>query len=278
MDKPEFSELIKLRPQRGWVGLNLREIWRYRELLGFLIWRDITVRYKQTLLGALWAIIQPFVMMVVLSVIFGRFLNVDTDGLPYPIFSYSALVVWTYFAQALRRSTESLVTNTPLVTKIYFPRLIIPIGTTLSGLVDFSIAFIVLIGMFFYYGIAVQVTILYLPLFLLMACASAFGIGCWLSALNVKYRDVSYIVPLLTQVWMFISPVAYSLNLVPQRLRFVYGINPMAGVVQGFRWALIGQGRPPGIMLGTSIIIIVVILISGVYYFRRMEKDFSDVI
>ena len=278
MNKADFSKIIRIRPQGGWVAINFRELWRYRELLGFLIWRDITVRYKQTILGALWAIIQPFVMMVVLSVIFGRFLNVDTDKLPYPIFSYSALIIWTYFAQALRRSTESLVMNTPLVTKIYFPRLIIPIETTLSGLIDFAISFLVLVGMYFYYGIAIRITILYLPFFLLMACLLAFGIGSWLSALNVKYRDIRYIAPLLTQIWMFGSPVAYSISLVPEKWRFFYSLNPMAGVVQGFRWSLLGQGKPSGTMIGTSVIIIIAILLSGVYYFRRMEKEFADVI
>lgn len=278
MNDSQTSEVIVIKPQRGWIGINFRELWRYRELLGFFVWRDITIRYKQTLLGALWAIIQPFLTMVVLSIVFGRFMKVPTDGLPYPIFSYSALVVWTYFAGSLTRSTESLVRNPSLVTKIYFPRLIMPIATTLSGLVDFAVAFVVLIGMFFYYGIEIRITILYLPLYLFMACILAFGVGTWLSSMNVKYRDIRYVVPFLTQIWMFASPVAYSSTLIPEKWRFIYGLNAMAGVVQGFRWALLGQGKPSGNMMGVSIIIIVVILISGLYYFRRMEKEFADVI
>jgi len=278
MNESEISTIVRIRPRRGWAGIDFREIWLYRELLGFLIWREITVRYKQTLLGATWAVLQPVVLMVILSVVFGRFLRVDTQGLPYPIFSYSALIVWTYFSQAMRRSTESVVANSHLVTKIYFPRLIIPIGSTLSGLVDFGIALIVLIGMYFYYGIALRLTIVFLPLFLLMAAALAFGVGSWLSALNVRYRDINYVVPLLIQVWMFASPVAYSVNQVPENLRLLYSLNPMVCVVQGFRWALLGQIRPTGTMLGSAIGIITVVLVSGVYYFRRMETEFADVI
>lgn len=267
-----------IKPQRGWISIDFRELWKYRELLGFLIWRDIAVRYKQTLMGALWAIIQPLFTMIVLSIVFGKIAKVPTDGLPYPIFSYSALVVWSYFGGALRRSTESLIMNTNLVTKVYFPRLIMPISSTLSGLVDFVISFTVLIVMFCYYGVSIPLTILYLPFFLFLACALAFGMGTWLCAMNVKYRDVRYAVPFLIQIWMFASPVAYSSSSIPEKWKFIYGLNPMAGVVQGFRWALLGQGKPSGSMLAASIIIVTVVLVSGVYYFRRMENGFADVI
>lgn len=273
-----MPELTIIKPQHGWLGINFHELWKYRELLGFLIWRDITVRYKQTLMGALWAIIQPFFTMIVLSVVFGKIARVPTDGLPYPIFSYSALVVWTYFAGALRRSTESLIMNTNLVTKIYFPRLIMPVSSTLSGLIDFAISFLVLIGMFFYYGITIHLTIFYLPFFLLLACALAFGTGTWLCAMNVKFRDIRYAVPFLAQIWMFASPVAYSSSSVPEKWKFIYGLNPMAGIVQGFRWSLLGKGQPSGLMLGVSVAVTAVILVSGVFYFRRMEKEFADVI
>jgi len=273
-----MPEITIIKPQCGWISINFRELWKYRELLGFLIWRDITVRYKQTLMGALWAIIQPFFTMIVLSVVFGKIAKVPTDGLPYPIFSYSALVVWTYFAGALRRSTESLIMNTNLVTKIYFPRLIMPISSTLSGLIDFAISFLVLIGMFFYYGISIHLTILYLPVFLFLACALAFGMGSWLCAMNVKYRDIRYAVPFLVQIWMFASPVAYSSSSVPEKWKFIYGLNPMAGIVQGFRWALLGQGQPSGTMMAASVVIIALTLVSGLFYFRRMERGFADVI
>ena len=276
-DSTASPPTVIIKPSKS-VALSFKELYDYRELFGFLIWRDITVRYKQTVLGILWAVIQPVLSMVVFTVIFGRFVGVNTDGLPYPIFSYSALVIWTYFADALRRSTDSLVANNSLVTKVYFPRLIMPIASVLSGLFDFCLAFLVLIGLFFYYHIPFRPEIFYLPIFLLLAIMTAFGTGAWLSALNVRYRDIRYIVPFLSQIWLFGSPVVYSATSVPEQWRLLYGINPMAGVVQGFRWALLGQGQPSSIMMTASIISATILFLSGIWYFRRVEKYFADFI
>ncbi len=269
---------IVIRPSRGWVPLNLRELWEYRELLWFLVWRDVQVRYKQTLLGAAWAIIQPFLTMVVFSVFFGHLAGIPSDGLPYPVFSYCALLPWQFFANALSQSANSLVSNQGLITKVYFPRLIIPISGVVAGLVDFGVAFLVLFGMLVFYGIVPTVAILSLPLFLLLAISSALGVGLWLSALNVTYRDVRYVIPFLTQFWLFVTPVAYPSSLIPEGWRAVYGVNPMAGVVEGFRWALLGTANlQPSIFL-ISTMMVLILLIGGLYYFRRMEKTFADVV
>jgi len=268
---------ILIRPSRGWVALNLRDLWLYRELLYFLTWRDIKVRYKQTVLGAAWAILQPFFTMVVFSIFFGRLAQVPSDGIPYPIFAYCALVPWSYFAGALDRAGNSLVGSANLITKVYFPRLAIPISAVLAGLLDFGIAFVVLLGMMFYYGTAPTAAVLTLPLFLLLAIATALAVGLWLSALNVQYRDVRYTIPFLTQLWLFATPIAYSSSLVPEQWRALYGLNPMAGVVEGFRWALLGK-EPPGPLLAVSVIVVLLLLIGGLYYFRRMEKTFADVV
>lgn len=268
---------IVIRPSRGWATLNLRELWAYRELLYFLVWRDIKVRYKQTVLGAAWAVLQPFFTMVVFSIFFGRLAQVPSDGIPYPIFAYCALVPWSYFAGALDRAGNSLVGSSHLITKVYFPRLAIPISAVLAGLVDFGIAFVVLLGMMLYYGIAPTVAVLTLPLFLLLAVLTALGVGLWLSALNVQYRDVRFTIPFLTQVWLFATPIAYPSSLVPEQWQALYGLNPMAGVVEGFRWALLGKA-PPGPLLAVSTVVVVLLLIGGLYYFRRMEKTFADVI
>ena len=268
---------ITIRPSRGWVALNLRDLWEYRELLYFLTWRDIKVRYKQTILGAAWAVLQPFLTMVVFSIFFGRLAQVPSDGIPYPIFAYCALVPWSYFAGALDRAGNSLVGSANLITKVYFPRLAIPTSAVLAGLLDFAIAFVVLLGMMLYYGIVPTAAILTLPLFLLLAIATALAVGLWLSALNVQYRDVRYTIPFLTQFWLFATPVAYSSTLVPERWRALYGLNPMAGVVEGFRWALLGK-EPPGPLMAVSVIVVILLLIGGLYYFRRMEKTFADVV
>ena len=268
---------ILIRPSRGWVALNLRDLWLYRELLYFLTWRDIKVRYKQTVLGAAWAILQPFFTMVVFSIFFGRLAQVPSDGIPYPIFAYCALVPWSYFAGALDRAGNSLVGSANLITKVYFPRLAIPISAVLAGLLDLAIAFVVLLGMMFYYGIVPTAAVLTLPLFLLLAIATALAVGLWLSALNVQYRDVRYTIPFLTQFWLFATPIAYSSSLVPERWRALYGLNPMAGVVEGFRWALLGK-EPPGPLLAVSVIVVLLLLIGGLYYFRRMEKTFADMV
>jgi lipopolysaccharide transport system permease protein len=266
-----------IRPSRGWVALNLRDLWNYRELLYFLTWRDIKVRYKQTFLGAAWAVLQPFFTMVVFSIFFGQLAKVPSDGIPYPIFSYCALLPWSYFSGALDRASNSLVGSSHLITKVYFPRLAIPISAVTAGLVDFGIAFVVLLGMMIYYGFAPTMAALTLPLFLLLAVATALAVGLWLSALNVQYRDVRYTIPFLTQFWLFATPIAYSSSLVPEQWRAWYGLNPMAGVVEGFRWALLGK-EPPTSLLAVSAVVVVLLLIGGLYYFRRMEKTFADVV
>lgn len=266
-----------IRPSRGWVALNLRDLWRYRELLYFLTWRDIKVRYKQTALGAAWAVLQPFFTMVVFSIFFGRLARVPSDGIPYPIFAYTALLPWSYFAGALDRAGNSLVGSSHLITKVYFPRLAIPISAVLAGLVDFGIAFVVLLGMMLYYGFAPTTAALTLPFFLLLSVATALAVGLWLSALNVQYRDVRYAIPFLIQVWLFATPIAYSSTLVPEQWRALYGLNPMAGVVEGFRWALLGKA-PPGPLLSVSVMVVILLLIGGLFYFRRMEKSFADVV
>lgn len=266
-----------IRPSRGWVALNLRDLWNYRELLYFLTWRDIKVRYKQTVLGAAWAVLQPFFTMVVFSVFFGQLAKVPSDGIPYPIFSYCALLPWSYFSGALDRASNSLVGSSHLITKVSFPRLAIPISAVMAGLVDFGIAFVVLLGMMIYYGFTPTTAALTLPLFLSLAVATALAVGLWLSALNVQYRDVRYTIPFLTQFWLFATPVAYSSSLVPERWRAWYGLNPMAGVVEGFRWALLGK-EPPASLLAVSAVVVVLLLIGGLYYFRRMEKTFADLI
>lgn len=277
---PSSGEYIHLRitPSHGWVSLKLRELWEYRELLFFLTWRDIAVRYKQTALGAAWAIIQPFMTMVVFSLFFGRLAKVPSDGIPYPIFSYAALVPWTFFANGLSESSNSLVGSANLIKKIYFPRLTIPISSVLSGGVDFALAFVVLMGMMLFYGIVPTVNILWLPAFLLLALVASLGVGLWLSALNVEFRDVRYVVPFITQFWLFATPIAYSSTLLEEPWRTLYGLNPMVGVVEGFRWALLGTQTAPGPIILVSVLASVAILVSGAFYFRRMEKTFADIV
>jgi lipopolysaccharide transport system permease protein len=269
---------IHIEPDRGWFKINLRELYQYRELLFFLIWRDIKVRYKQTVLGAAWAIIQPFFTMVVFSLFFGQLAKVPSDDIPYPIFSYAALVPWTFFANGLSQSANSLVGSSHLITKVYFPRLIIPVATVVSGIVDFALAFLVLLGMIFFYGIVPTVNVIWLPLFLLLALITALGVGLWLSALNVQFRDVRYAVPFLIQFWLFATPIAYSSSLLSEPWRTIYGLNPMVGVVEGFRWALLGTANAPGPIIGVSALASLAILISGLFYFRRMEDTFADVV
>jgi lipopolysaccharide transport system permease protein len=272
------TAILVIRPSRGWLRLNLGELWQYRELIYFLAWRDIRVRYKQTMLGAAWAVIQPFLTMVIFSIIFGQLAKIPSDGVPYPVFAYSALLPWQLFAYALAQSSNSLVANQHLITKVYFPRLAIPISTILAGLLDFLIAFVVLIAMMMYYGMTPTAAVWTLPVFLLLAVGTALGIGLWLSALNVQYRDIRYAVPFLTQIWLFATPIAYPSSLIPSAWRTLYGLNPMAGVVEGFRWALLGTGSPPAGLLGVSTVIALGVLLSGLYYFRRMEKTFADMV
>ena len=274
----ELPRVLIIEPSRGWVSLNLRELCEYRELLYFLTWRDIKVRYKQTALGAAWAIIQPLFTMLVFSLFFGRLAKIPSDGIPYPIFSFCALLPWNYFSGAFSRSSGSLVGSAHLISKVYFPRLVIPVSSLLSGLLDFAIAFVILIGLMFWYGIAPTIAVLWLPALLLMAVGTALGVGLWLGALNVQYRDVQYLVPFLGQVWMYATPVVYPASLIPERWRPLYGLNPMAGVVEGFRWSLLGHGYPPGPMMIVSVLMTVVLLITGAYYFRRMERTFADIV
>lgn len=269
---------LRISPPSRWTSLEFRELWEYRELLYFLIWRDVKVRYKQTALGAAWAVIQPFFMMVVFSLFFGRLAKVPSDGIPYPVFTFCALLPWQLFANALTESSNSLVGNQNLITKVYFPRLVVPISAVLGGLVDFVIAFVILLGMMLYYGIVPGWAIVTLPGFILLAVLTALGVGLWLSALNVQYRDVRYTIGFLVQLWLFLTPVAYPSSIVPEKWRPLYGLNPMAGVVEGFRWALLGKSQPPGAMLWVSVAVVILILFGGLYYFRRMEQQFADIV
>lgn len=270
--------VIRIEPSRGWVSLKLKELWEYRELLYFLTWRDIKVRYKQTALGAAWAILQPFLTMVVFSVFFGRLAKMPSDGLPYPIFALAGLVPWTFFAYGLNQSSNSLVSSASLIKKVYFPRLTIPLSSVLAGAVDFALAFALLVGMMVFYGARLTWQVVWLPAFFLLAFVTSLGVGVWLSALNVEYRDVRYLVPFLVQFWMYATPIAYPSSLLREPWRTVYGLNPMTGVVEGFRWALLGARTKPGPMIGVSVLASLAVLVSGAYYFRRMEKTFADVV
>ncbi|MFQ3535486.1 MAG: ABC transporter permease [Aggregatilineales bacterium] len=274
----ELPELI-LEPSRGWQKLNLGELWAYRELLYFLIWRDVKVRYKQTLIGAAWAIIQPFMTMIVFSLFFGQLAGIPSDGVPYPIFSYAALVPWAFFANGLTNVSNSLVSSGNLIKKVYFPRLVIPLAGVLSGMVDFALAFAVLIVMMLLYGILPTAAVLALPLFVLLGLGTSLAVGLWLSAMNVQFRDVRYVLPFLVQFWLFATPIAYPSSLIENPLvRALYGINPMASVVEGFRWALLGSPMPPLPMLIASTVTALIALVGGLFYFRRMEKFFADIV
>ncbi len=270
--------VIRIEAAQGWPSLKLREVWTYRELIYFLIWRDVKVRYKQTVLGGGWAIIQPLFTMLIFSFFFGRLARVPSDGIPYPLFAFSALVPWGLFSHGLNQAANSLVGNTSLIKKVYFPRLVIPISKVLSALVDFGLAFIVLLGMTLYYGVHPTLKVLWLPLFLLLAMVTALGVAFWLSATNVHVRDVEHTLPFLTQMWLFATPIAYPSSLLAEPWRTVYGINPMVGVVEGFRWALLGAKTAPGPILTVSSLVAVAILVSGAFWFRRLEKTFADVL
>jgi lipopolysaccharide transport system permease protein len=274
---PEIP-VIRIEPSRGWVSLRLHELWEFRELLYFLAWRDVKVRYKQTALGVAWAIIQPFFTMVIFSIFFGKLGRIPSDGIPYPIFSFAALVPWTFFAHGLNQSSNSLVSGAQLIKKVYFPRLVVPVAAVLSGVVDFILAFIVLLGMMLYYGLVPTANVVWLPAFLLLALITSVGVGLWLSTLNVEYRDVRHSVPFITQFWLFATPIAYPSSLLSEPWRTLYGLNPMAGVVEGFRWALLGTDTQPGAMIFVSSLMALAILIAGAFYFRRMEKTFADVV
>jgi len=269
---------IRLQPSNGWRALNLREFWQYRELLYFLSWRDIKVRYKQTVLGALWAILQPFLTMLVFSVFFGSLAKMPSDGIPYPIFAFAALVPWTFFSNGLTQSGNSLIQSAGMRSEEHFPRLIVPISSILSGVVDFLFAFLVLIGLMFWYGIVPTANVVWLPFLLLLAFGTALGVGLWLSAMNVQFRDVRYTIPFLAQFWLFATPIAYPSSLLSEPWRTIYGINPMVGVVEGFRWALLGTATAPGPLIIVSALTMLTILITGMFYFRRMESTFADVV
>jgi lipopolysaccharide transport system permease protein len=268
--------VVRIEPSKGWVSLRLTELWEYRELAYFLVWRDIKVRYKQTVLGAAWAIIQPVLTMVVFAVFFGRLAKVPSDGAPYPIFAFAALVPWTFFANALSQASNSLVGSAHLIKKVYFPRLVVPLAAVLSGIVDFALAFGVLLVMMAGYNVGFSLKLLCVPLFVLLTLTTALGVALWLSALNVEYRDVRYVIPFLTQFWLFATPVAYPSSLLSEPWRTIYGINPMVGVVEGFRWALLNTGPAPGPMLAVSSVVSVVLLVGGAYNFRRLERTFAD--
>ncbi len=269
---------IRIRPPSGWVSLGLGQLWAYRELLYFLVWRDIKVRYKQTVLGAAWAILQPLLTMLVFSLFFGRLARVASDELPYALFCFAALVPWTFFANGLTQSSSSLVGSANLITKVYFPRLTLPIAGVTAGLVDLALGLIVLAGMMAYYRVVPTVNVLWAPLFLLLALVTCLGAGLWLSALNVQYRDVRFAVPFLTQLWMFVTPVAYPSSLLSEPWRTLFGLNPMTGVVEGLRWALLDAKTAPGPTIAVSSAAAAILLVSGAFWFRRMEKTFADLV
>ena len=272
------APVIRIEPSRGWISLRLDELWEYRELLYFLAWRDIKIRYKQTALGAAWAIIQPFFTMVIFSIFFGRLAGIPSDGVPYPIFSFAALVPWTFFANSLNQSSNSLVNSANLIQKVYFPRLAVPIASVFSGMVDFVLAFIVLLGMMLYYGMLPTINVVWLPAFCLLAFVTSLGVGLWLSAMNVRFRDVRYTVPFLVQFWMFATPIAYPSSLLSEPWRTLYGLNPMVGVIEGFRWGLLGTNTAPGGIIIISSLMAMAILVGGAFYFRRAEKSFADIV
>jgi lipopolysaccharide transport system permease protein len=269
---------MRIAPQRGWLEFDFGELWHFRELLYFFVWRDIKVRYKQTVVGVAWAVLQPFLTMLVFTLFFAKLGHIPVGGMPAPIFYYSALLPWMYFSASLLNATNTIVENQRVITKVYFPRLVLPLAATFSGLVDFGISFVMFLAMIVYYGIRPTVAIFYFPLFLLLALLTALGVGLWLAALNAIYRDVRYVVPFLVQFWMFASPVVYPSSIIPERWRWLYGLNPMAGVIEGFRWSLSGQGDPPGRILIASTLMVLVVLAGGLTYFQRMETTIADVV
>jgi lipopolysaccharide transport system permease protein len=270
------SSTVRIEPPHGWLELRLQELWDYRELLYFFVWRDVKIRYKQTAIGIAWVILQPLMTMGVFTLFFGRLAKLPSQGLPYPVFYFAALVPWMYFSYALQSATNVVVENQRIITKVYFPRLVLPFSAVLSGLVDFAIGFVVLAVLTVAYGIHPTMAALWLPLLLLLAILTALGVGLWMSALNALYRDVRFVMPFVVQFWMFASPVAYPSALVPERWRWLYGLNPMAGVIDGFRWALTGHGRPPGPLMLASAAMVVVVLVGGLFFFQRMESTIAD--
>lgn len=277
VDRTNAPEIL-IEPSRGWQALGLKELWEFRELFYFLAWRDIKVRYKQTALGASWAILQPLLSMLIFTLIFGILAKIPSDGLPYPLFAYSALLPWQLFVYALTQSSNSLIENARLISKVYFPRLVVPLASVVAGVVDFFFAFSILILLMFYYGVVPTWGVLALPFFLILALGAAMSVGLWMSALNVKYRDVRYTVPFLAQAWMFATPIVYPSSMIPEAWRWLYGLNPMAGVVEGFRWALLGTEILHLPLILVSATVVVIGLVGGLYYFKRMEKMFADLV
>jgi lipopolysaccharide transport system permease protein len=281
---PVDSPMVVIRPTKGWAALRLNEVWEYRELLFFLAWRDVKIRYKQTALGAAWAVLQPVLTMVVFTIFFGGLAKVGSDGLPYPIFSYTGLLPWTLFSQALTLSSASLVTSSNLIKKVYFPRIVIPMAAVLSGVIDFGVSLVALFGLMVYYKIWPSLLVFWIPAIFLLSLAASLGAGLWLATLNVEYRDVRYVVPFLVQIWLFVTPVIYPASKVTAELAkrglpgWIYGLNPMAGVVEGFRWAILGRTPFPGQLLATSVLVTLVLLVTGSFYLRRMEATFADVV
>src|SRR5580704_16520210 len=275
---PNEFPTVHIAARRVWLALDLAELWNYRELLYFFVWRDIKVRYKQTVIGAAWAVLQPLMTMLVFSLFFGKLAHIPSEGLPYPIFYYCALLPWMYFATSLQNATNTMVENQRLITKVYFPRLALPLSSILSGLVDFGVSFLMFIAMMIYFGTRPSAAILWFPAFLLLALLTALGMGLWLSALNAVYRDVRYVVPFMVQFWMFASPVVYPSSLVPEKWRGLYGLNPMAGVIEGFRWSLAGHGDPPRRMLLVSTGVVILLVLTGAAYFQKMESKIADVV
>jgi lipopolysaccharide transport system permease protein len=278
MPQPTATSAITIRPPKGWVPLDLHEFAGAHELLYFLVLRSLKLRYKQTVLGAAWAVLQPLLTMAVFTVVFGRFARLGSDGLPYPVFALAALVPWTYFTNALTQAGNSLVDQHQLLTKVYFPRLLLPLAAVIAGLVDLGISFVMLLLVLAWYGITPSASLLAAPAFALLAAASALAPGIWLAALNVRYRDVRHVIPFLVQIWLFATPVAYSSTLVPERWRHLYGLNPMAGVVDGFRWMVTPGARAPGLGLALAVGAVAILLTAGLYFFRRMEPSFADVV
>ncbi len=276
-ETPSQIPTLVIRPPRRWVPVDLAELWQYRELLFFFVWRDVKIRYKQTGLGVAWAVIQPLVTMLIFSVIFGGFAKLPSEGIPYPLFTLAALLPWQLFSEGMTRSTTSMVTNANIMTKVYFPRLLMPISGILSPLVDFLVAMVILVLMMAWYGFVPTANVIFLPAFVMLALATSLGVGLWLSALNVQYRDFQYTVPFLIQIWLYASPVVYATSLVPEQYRLLYGLNPMAGVIEGFRWALLGTDPPTGV-IGLAVVVVLVLLIGGAFYFKRMEQYFADIV
>ena len=275
---PESVQRILIQPSKGLFNFDLRELWQYNELLYFLVWKEVKVRYKQTIIGGAWAIIQPLLTMVIFTIIFGRLAKIPSDGMPYPVFTYTALLPWMLFAQALTRSGGSLVSDANLITKVYFPRLLIPLSAALAPIVDFTVSFLILLGMLAWYGIPPTLGILALPFFVALTLVTAISVNLWLAPLNVKYRDVAHTLPFLSQIWMYASPVAYPLSLIPQKWQFLYSINPMVGVIEGFRWALLGKQSPNFMAMAISLIVVMALFLGGILYFKKMEQTFADVI